>query len=261
MDAFEKFDGKGYNLQAGGIAESPLVVDDKLIFTPCGHTTTMVALNRLTGKTIWTTESIHDTTAFSSPVLFPVNNIKAVFTSTKKNDLIVDYNTGKIIWKDNNISGFIPVVNNNQIYFTGVYKKGGTLCSWNDKLNKRTVLWQDTVSANQIGGAVLFKDKIVVSGNSRGLLCLDFKTGKVLSHYDKVSYCNLIVADNMIYCYEDQHGRVCLFKLEGNNLVMVSSFKITAEAGPRVAHMAIANGLLFIRHGKVLMAYHLKQQS
>lgn len=261
MDAFEKFDGKGYNLQAGGIAESPLVVDDKLIFTPCGHKTTVVALNRLTGKTIWESESIHDTTAFTSPVLFPVKNKKIIFTSTKNNDLIVDYNTGKIIWKDNNISGFIPVINNNQIYFTGAYKKGGTLCSWNDELNKRTVLWQDTVSANQIGGAVLFKDKIVVSGNSRGLLCLDFKTGKVLSHYDKVSYCNLIVADNMIYCYEDQHGRVCLFKLEGNNLVMVSSFKITAGTGPRVAHMSIANGLLFIRHGKVLMAYDLKQRS
>jgi outer membrane protein assembly factor BamB len=261
MTAYEKFDGKGYNLEAGGIAESPLVVDDKLIITPCGHTTTMVALNRLTGNTIWKSESVHDTTAFTSPVLFPVKNKKTIFTSTKKNDLIVDYNTGKIIWKDKNISGFIPVVNNNQIYFTGAYKKGGTLCSWNDQLSKRAVVWQDTVSANQIGGAVLLNGKIVVSGNSRGLVCLDLKTGKILSHYDRISYCNLIVADNMIYCYEDQHGRVCLFKLEGNNLELVSSFKIIAGSGPRVAHMAIANGLLFIRHGKVLMAYNLRQQS
>jgi outer membrane protein assembly factor BamB len=261
MAAFEKFDGKGYNLQAGGIAESPLVVEDKLIITPCGHTTTMVALNRFTGKTIWESESVHDTSAFTSPVLFPVKHKKAIFTSTKKNDLIVDYNTGKIIWKDKNISGFIPVVNNNQIYFTGAYKLGGTLCSWNDELNKRTVLWKDTVSANSIGGAVLLKDKIIVPGNSRGLVCLDLKTGEILSHYDRISYSNLIVADNMIYGYEDQHGRVCLFKLEGNNLVLVSSFKISSGTGPRVAHMAIANGLLFIRHGKVLIAYDLKQRS
>jgi outer membrane protein assembly factor BamB len=261
MAAFEKFDGKGYNLQAGGIAESPLVVDDKLIITPCGHTTTMVALNRFTGKTIWESESIHDTTAFTSPVLFSVKNKKSIFTSTKKNDLIVDYNTGKIIWKDKNISGFIPVVNNNLIYFTGVYKKGGTLCSWNDELNKRTVLWKDTVSANQIGGAVLLKDKIIVSGNSRGLLCLDLKTGKILSHYDRISYSNLIVADNMVYCYEDKSGKVFLFKLDGNNIQLVSSFKVTSGTGPRVAHMAIANGLLFIRHGKVLMAYDVKQRS
>jgi len=261
MAAFEKFDGKGYNLQAGGIAESPLVIDDKLIITPCGHTTTMVALNRFTGKTIWESESVYDTTAFTSPVLFPVKNKKTIFTSTKKNDIIVDYNTGNIIWKDKNISGFIPVVNNNQIYFTGVYKKGGTLCSWNDELNKRSVLWKDTVSANQIGGAVLLKDKIIVSGNSRGLLCLDLKTGKILSHYDRISYCNLIVAEDMVYCYEDKSGKVFLFKLDGNNIQLVSSFKVTSGTGPRVAHMAIANGLLFIRHGKVLMAYDLKQRS
>ena len=261
MAAFEKFDGKGYNLQAGGIAESPLVIDDKLIITPCGHTTTMVALNRFTGKTIWESESVYDTTAFTSPVLFPVKNKKTIFTSTKKNDIIVDYNTGNIIWKDKNISGFIPVVNNNQIYFTGVYKKGGTLCNWNDELNKRTVLWEDTVSANQIGGAVLLKDKIIVSGNSRGLLSLDLKTGKILSHYDRISYCNLIVAEDMVYCYEDKSGKVFLFKLDGNNIQLVSSFKVTSGTGPRVAHMAIANGLLFIRHGKVLMAYDLKQRS
>jgi hypothetical protein len=58
-----------------------------------------------------------------------------------------------------------------------------------------------------------------------------------------------------------EHGRVCLFKLEGNNLFMISSFKISAGTGPRVAHMAMANGILFIRHGKVLMAYDLKHQS
>ena len=42
---------------------------------------------------------------------------------------------------------------------------------------------------------------------------------------------------------------------------LVSSFKVTSGTGPRDAHMAIANGLLFIRHGKVLMAYDLKQRS
>ena len=100
MAAFEKFGSKGYNAPAGGIAESPLVIDDKMIITPCGDNTTMVALNRLTGKTIWISESIHDSTGFTSPVLFPVYNKKTIFTSTQKNDLIVDYNTVKIIWMD-----------------------------------------------------------------------------------------------------------------------------------------------------------------
>jgi outer membrane protein assembly factor BamB len=207
MTAFEKFGG---NTLQGGTAESPLLIDDKLIITPCGDKTTMVALNRLTGKTIWTSESIHDTAAFTSPVLFTVNNKKVIFTSTEKNDLIIDYNNGKIIWKDKAISGYIPLVNNNQVYHTGAYKQGGTLCSWNSELSERTVLWTDTVSANVIGGAVLYKDKIFVSGNSRGIVCIDYKTGAILSHYDRISYCNLMVADGMLYCFEDRSGKVFL---------------------------------------------------
>jgi hypothetical protein len=39
----------------------------------------------------------------------------------------------------------------------------------------------------------------------------------------------------------------------------VSSFKITEGKGPRLAHLAIANGVLFVRRGEVLMAYDIKQ--
>jgi outer membrane protein assembly factor BamB len=261
MTAFEKFGAKGLDGPQGGIAESPLVIDDKLLITPCGDKTTMVALNRLTGKTIWESESIHDSTGYTSPVMFTINNKKAVFTSTQKNDLIVDYNTGKIIWKDKTISGYIPLVNNNQIYYTGEYKKGGTLCSWNTDLTKRSVIWKDTVSANSIGGAVLYKDKIFVSGNSGGIVSIDYKTGKVLSHYDRISYCNLLIADDMLYCYVDRSGKVFLFKINGNDIEFISSFKTNLGNGPHVSHMAISDGLLFIRHGKVLMAYDLRQRS
>ena len=264
MPAFEKFWGKGYDSLVQGIAESPLVIDDKLIITPCGKRTTMVAMNRLTGKTIWESESINDTVAFTSPVLLSVKNKQVIFTSTKKNDLIVDCSNGKIIWKEKNASGlnpFVPLVYNNKVYFPGPYKKGGAFCSWDDQLSKKSVIWQDTVSANPLGGAVLMNNKIIVSGNNRGLVCLDMNSGKLLSHYDRISYSNLLVADNMLYCYEDRTGKVFLFRINGINFELVSSFKINAGTGPRIAHMSIANGLLFIRHGKVLMAYDLKQRA
>ena len=260
VEAFKKFGGAGYDFGQNGIAESPLIFDDKLIITPCGSTTTMVALNRLTGETIWKSESIQDTTSFNSPVLISVNNKKAIFTSTKKYDLLVDCDTGKIIWKEPTISGYIPLVIKDQMYFSGIYKKGGSLCSWNDELNKRSVLWTDTINSNPIGGAVAFDDKLIVSGNSKGILCLDSKTGKILSHYDQMNYCTFVVADNMLYSYEDKMGRVSLFKMNGNNLELVSSFKITLGKGPRIAHLSIADGLLFIRRGEVLMAYDIKQR-
>ncbi len=257
--AYDKFSGMGDNLVLNGTAESPLLFDDKMIITPCGNATTMVALNRLTGETIWKSASINDTTSFSSPVLLSIDNKKAIFTSTRKYDLIIDGNTGEISWKDLHIPGTIPLVNKNQIYSTGEFNHG-TLCSWNDDWTKRSVVWTDSVNVNFMGGAVLFNDKIVVSGSEKGIFCLDMKTGKTLSCYDKMNACNFLVADNMLYSYEDKIGRLCLFRMNGNNLELVSSFKITLGNGPRLAHLAIANGVLFVRRGEVLMAYDIKQK-
>lgn len=259
MSAFEILEGKSVSPPLGEIAESPLLVDNKLIFTPCGNKTTMVALNRLTGETIWKSESIQDTTSFTSPVLLTINNKKAIFNSTKNYDVLVDFNSGEIIWKDKHISGMVPQVIKNQIYFTGEYFHGGALCNWNEDLKKLDVVWKDTLKANPLGGAVFFEDKIIVSGNSKGIFCIDPNTGKVESQFDRINYCTFLVADSMLYCYEDKTGRLGLLKMNGNNLEMVSSFKIALGKGPRIAHLAISDGLLFVRRGEVLMAYDVKQ--
>ncbi|MFQ5630131.1 MAG: PQQ-binding-like beta-propeller repeat protein, partial [bacterium] len=60
VPAFDKFEGVHWYWE---IAEQPLLVDDKIVFTPGGHKTSMVALDKLTGETAWQTESLHDTTA------------------------------------------------------------------------------------------------------------------------------------------------------------------------------------------------------
>lgn len=42
-----------------GQVESPLIVDDLVISTPCGKQTTMVAFNKYTGKLAWKSESLN----------------------------------------------------------------------------------------------------------------------------------------------------------------------------------------------------------
>jgi outer membrane protein assembly factor BamB len=41
-----------------GVSESPLIVDDKVICSPGGKTTSFVAFDKMTGKLIWQTESV-----------------------------------------------------------------------------------------------------------------------------------------------------------------------------------------------------------
>jgi outer membrane protein assembly factor BamB len=51
IDALMQFAGRP---GPWGSAESPLIVDDKLIYTPAGPMTTVVALDRHSAKTVWT---------------------------------------------------------------------------------------------------------------------------------------------------------------------------------------------------------------
>ncbi len=52
-DVFREYEGK---YESRGGAESPLIVDDIVVTTPAGNNTTMVALNKKTGKPMYETE-------------------------------------------------------------------------------------------------------------------------------------------------------------------------------------------------------------
>ena len=261
LQGFEKFEGIGNNLRYGGISESPLIEDDKLIITPCGKKTTVVALNRLNGETIWTSESLGDTTRHASPVLIREKGKKILITSTANYTIAVDFNDGKIIWKDKQSRGILPTIDKNTFYFTGEYKKGGILYGLNADMNGCSVLRQDTLSGNYMGGTLLLGNKIVGSSENKniGLFCLDRETGKLICNNSEIKGCNILAADGMLYCMEDRSGRLCLVKLNENSIDFVSSFKVKLGSGPNIAHMSIANGLLFLRHGSVLMAYNIKK--
>jgi len=61
----------------------------------------------------------------------------------------------------------------------------------------------------------------------------------------------------MLYCYSD-NGDVNLIKLEGTKMEVVSKFKVDKGTKEHFAHPVINNGVLYIRHGKILMAYNIK---
>lgn len=248
-------------ISVGGsdFCESPLVADDKVFITPCGKNTTMVALNGSTGETIWKSESIKDTNFFVSPVLIQRNEKKMIVTSTKNTILAIDATTGKIIWTEKVSSGgFVPVPLGKQVYFSG--RNCGKMFSMNDDMNSADILWRDTLKISNLAGAVHLGNKLYgTSDQGKGLFCMDWETGKILSTNKDIKSANLLVADGMIYSYEDRSGKISLLKPNENSIELVSSFKVKTGKGPNLAHMSIANGMLFVRHGKHLMAYNVKQ--
>jgi outer membrane protein assembly factor BamB len=238
--------------------ESPLVADDKVILTPCGKNAALVALNSSNGETVWTSECIADTGNFVSPVLIQGQDKKLIVTNTQNYYLAVDLKTGKIVWKEKGTAIYVPLPANKQVYFSSL-TDGGKMLNMGDDLGSFNFTWCDSVKMNLMGGAVQLGNRIYGTYNNRkGIIRIDAETGEKQIFSREIRGANLLAADGMIYCYEGGNGVVSLLNPTDKNLDIAGSFKVTLGNGPNLAHLSIGNGLLFIRHGKTLMAYNIK---
>ena len=73
VDAQEKYQGE---IHRWGVAESPLVVDNIVIYTTGGNKTSVIALNKMTGEEVWITESVGGARTYVSPVIYQNENVR-----------------------------------------------------------------------------------------------------------------------------------------------------------------------------------------
>ena len=60
------------------ISESPLVDGDSVIVTPGGRDAGMVALDKMTGKTVWTSKELSDEAGYASAIVADVQGVRDV---------------------------------------------------------------------------------------------------------------------------------------------------------------------------------------
>jgi outer membrane protein assembly factor BamB len=64
-----------------GVSESPLIVDDKVICSPGGSKTSIVAFDKMTGKEIWRTESVGGPRCYVSPNIYQYGNFRFIIAA------------------------------------------------------------------------------------------------------------------------------------------------------------------------------------
>lgn len=255
-----------------GIAESLIVDGNRLYFTPGGPETMMIALDKNTGKLLWKSASLNDNPAYVSPLLVNYSGRKFIVNVSASYVFAVDPTSGKIIWKvkhlDINpdkaevIKCVTPLYKDGMIYITGGYDHGAFMLKLTDGGNNVTVAWKDNVLDVHHGGVVLLNGYIYGSNwlsNSDGnWCCIDWNTGA--KKYEEHWKCkgSIIAADDMLYIYDERSGNVGLVKPDPSKFNLVSSFRITKGSGPYWAHPVIHNKKLYMRHGKVLRVYNIK---
>jgi outer membrane protein assembly factor BamB len=270
VDAFDEYDGR---YAKWGIAESTLIDGDKIFFTPGAKKAAMVALDKMTGQTIWASESLDDKAAYCSPILIERGGKKIIINMLASYIIGIDADTGEILWqydvtdyiekRNRQIHASTPIYENGEVFFSSGYDMGGVKLKIANDGKTVSKLWSTDVLDTHHGCFVLVDGYIYGSnwkGNPEGdWVCLDWETGEVMYETKWSGHKGAVIyADGMLYCYDEKDGVVGLIKAAPDKFEVVSSFEVELGKGPHWAHPVILDGRLYIRHGQALMAYDIK---
>jgi len=253
---------KASNIQ-WGIAETPLIVGDKIIATPGGKENNVVALNKKTGKLIWSSAGEGDASAYCSPLYIKDQQVPLIVTLTANHIIGINAETGLKLWSFENINktavhANTPVYGDNMILCTSGYGKGSTMLRLTNGGRSVEQAWFVAEMDNRIGGMVKVGNYVYGSGdNNRFWFCADWKTGAIKYKEPGLAMGNIIADDGMLYCYTDK-GDMILVKANPEKFDVVSRFVITKGTDQHWAHPVIYKGMLYVRHGDSLMAYKIK---
>ena len=259
-----------------GNSETPLIVDDKVICTPGGNKTSVVAFDKMTGKLAWQSKPVGGPRSYISATLFEFNGHRFILAATATNLIALHPTSGEVAWnyqywkpvewkwQDNGLIWTnTPVFKNNEIFISMGYDYPAVMLVMDSTGTSVSEKFVDRTLDNHIGGLVISDGHVYGSNwynNSNGRwVCMNWDTGEIKYVAEWDSKGPVVMAEGLLYAYNEK-GNVGLIKPDPNGFQIISQFKITKGAGPHWAHPYIADGKLLIRHGDVLMVYDIKEK-
>ncbi len=268
----------GGSLPTWSYRESPLVDGDKVICTPGGEGATLVALDKLTGKTIWQSQVPNNPkAAYASAIAIDFEGQRQYVQLTQRSLIGVAASDGKFLWRydraanSHGISCSTPIYHDGLVFAASAYGAGGGLVKLTKEANGGVLAEEVYLSKkmqNHHGGMILFEGCLYGAngGNEGGALaCLDFQTGKVLwderdDPEHRAPKGALTMADGRLY-YRIESGTMLLIEPDPKQYIERGRFEQPDRSGqPAWAHPVIANGKLYLRDQDLLLCYDVKAQ-
>lgn len=247
-----------------GYTESLLVDGDKLFCTPGGKTNNVMALNRMTGATIWSCPGVGETSAYCSPLLVKLPARQLLITHTSGHVLGIDASTGKLLWNSAHPNQWAvhpntPIYQDGGLFVFSGYGQGGEKLKLSDDGSSVTNEWDIKSFDSRIGGAVLIDGYLYGSGDSgRSWQCIDWKTGKQVYSSTEVAKGVVIAANKSLIGYSEK-GELFMAEANPSGLKIVGKTKVTLGNDQHWAHPVINKGILYVRHGSALIAYKISE--
>lgn len=271
VNILERFGAKN---NRWALAESVTIDGDHVICAPGGPKTAVAALDKMTGDTVWQSESAGDAASYATANVIEYQGLRIVLTMNAKAFIGVNADTGKLLFRypfetEYDINALKPIFHDGQIFISSGYGKSGMERS---QLLKLTVsgddatvekVWGSTDLDSQHGGVILLDGYLYGSShrlNNGKWICLEWSTGELQWAERGVGSGSSTYADGMLYLLSER-GNVGLLQATPESFQLVSQFRLPPGGqGRSWAHPVVCGGRLYIRHDTKLYAYDVKQK-
>jgi hypothetical protein len=270
----------GASIPKYGYTETPLIHGDRLIVTP-GGTNCMVALDKRTGRTVWTSKGLDDPAAYGSAIAFELGGAEMIVNMTERGLACVSARDGSFLWRNTRPAGArrlctSPVYSEGHVFGATGYGRGGACVRLSVEGGRVSAeqAWETKDMDCHHGGYVVVDGRIY--GNHRdGWNCLDLRTGRKLWSEDLVGKGSVCYADGMLYLFAETGGRMGLAPATPRAPSLVGDFTIAGSkkgSGADLpwpqrmrrggdnswAHPSISDGRLYLRYDDNLYVFDVR---
>jgi len=245
------------------ISESPLVDGNTVIVTPGGRNAGLVALDKMSGKTIWTSKELSDEAGYASVIAADIQGVRTLMTLTAEAGVGVRASDGKLMWRyrpvaNNTANIATPIFSDNKVFYSSSYGTGGALLGLRAEGGevKAQEIYFTREMQNHHGGLVLVNGYLYGFNNSI-LTCLEFATGKLMWRHRSVGKGSLTYADGNLYLFSEDNV-VGLAEATPAGYSEKGRFQIADQGWPSWAHPVVSGGRLYIRNQGTLASYNIQ---
>ena len=274
---FKEWNGK--MMSGWGFSESPLIDENKVVFTPGGPDAMVVACDKMTGSEIWRSKSEltgdqgKDGAGYSSLVIGNAGGVKQYLTIVGRGAIGIRASDGKYLWGYNRVAN--PTANiptplpfGDQVFVSTGYNDGGaallTLTRRGDSFDVTEEYWKNNSELqNHHGGMIRIGEKVYFGNkHNKGFpVCVDLKSGKLdwggrIRGEGNGSAAVTLVGDQLIFRYQD--GTVAFIEATPDSYKLLGKFMPDFQERESWSHPVVVDGVLYLREQNVLMAYDVK---
>jgi outer membrane protein assembly factor BamB len=254
-----------------GYCDYPMVDGERLIVCPGGSENTIAALDKKTGRIVWSCSIPGEAASHSVLIAAQLGGVRQYIVHLWQN-LYGISTEGKVLWKYAGLTNtyaitHAPVASRDEVFFANGYGAGHVLL----KIGKKGESWSAEAAYRKRNGAYLpwlgsptAVGEHLLINTSKGITCLNWKTGKALWEETKLGRCTYTVADGKVFI-RTQDGLMVLATVDPQEYRPLAEFTPPRpdKGEPAWTFPVVANGQLYVRDYDKLLCYdiHAPQRS